>query len=118
MAQANLATAPHCAELEAREGIGRNGVRRNSVHIADCNVGVVQLEQGADTLTQPGQVGTLNWTADRERDGLRRRGCHPGIDPPNGENSSVWPPMSSVFGLGLTTRKGPTHRKESRHDLG
>ena len=48
--QAHLATAPRCGELEAREGIGRHGVRRDAVHIADGNVRAAQLEQGADTL--------------------------------------------------------------------
>ena len=71
IAQAHLATAPHCGELEAREGIGRHGVRRDSVHVADGNVRAAQLEQGADTLAEPGQVGALDWAADCERDRLR-----------------------------------------------
>ena len=91
MAQPHPAAVPASSELKPRESVDDNGVRLNSPHVAYGDVRAARLEQGADTLAEPRQVGAGDRAADRERDRARRTGGHRQIDPQPGQKSSRAP---------------------------
>ena len=65
MAQPDLATAALRGELEPRESVDRHRIRLDAAHVADGDTGPVSLQQRADALAEPGQVGA----GDRAGDG-------------------------------------------------
>ena len=71
MEQPDLKAVPPGGELEPREGIDRHCVGADAADVAEGDVGAARLQQRADTLTEPGQIGARDGAADREGDRLR-----------------------------------------------
>ena len=67
---------PPRGELEPGERVDRHRVDVDAAHVAQRNAGAAPLQQRADAVAQPGQVGACDRAFDRERDRALRRGSH------------------------------------------
>src|SRR5829696_3459636 len=88
MTKPDLATVAPGGELKSRECIDRHRVGLDSRYVAESDVGAAPVQQPADSLAKPGQVGGGDGASDGESDRLRRRGGHLETDRREGENSS------------------------------
>jgi len=68
MAQPHLATAALRGELEPCESVDRHRIGLDAAHVADGGIGLVSLQQGADTPAEPGQVGACDRAGDGKDD--------------------------------------------------
>ena len=71
MSQPDLAAMPPGGELKPRESVNGHRVGIDPDHVAEDDVSVALGQQRADTVAQPGQVGTRDRAADGEGDRLR-----------------------------------------------
>ena len=63
VAQANLAAVAPGRELKARERVHGHHIGLDTPHVAESELGATRRQQAADTLAEPGQVGTRDRAA-------------------------------------------------------
>ena len=77
MPQADLAAVPLRRELQAGEGVDRDRVGVDSMHVAEGDGGTASLQQRADPVAEAREVRPLDRAADREDERARPWGDHP-----------------------------------------
>ena len=80
IAEPNLAAVAACRQLEPRERVDRHGVGLDPGHLAVGDAGAAPLQEGADPVTQPGQVFPGDRALDRKGERARSRRGHPKSD--------------------------------------
>jgi hypothetical protein len=73
VAQRHLASQPPSGQLQPGQRVNRVHIRNDqAANVADDHLAVADLQQRAETLTQPEDVGASNPTVDDHDDPARR----------------------------------------------
>ena len=82
MLQSDLEADPARGELEARERVHRDRVRRDAAHVADGDAGAAPLDEVAHPLAEPWEVGSRDGAAKGEPNRVLHRRGHRKKDRP------------------------------------